>query len=154
MPNAIEPLAGLLPSDVIPHLEQMNMPYLGYHFLRETLTSTLLGESESPILFWMGKDIGKRIPIESPVGLVLPFIRLGLGKLELADDSSDHCRFTLTHSVYNFLPIERLKRSLSLECGIIAGAMSRWLGKKVKTQLRLTAGKNGKITEAQITVLL
>lgn len=154
MPKASDALAELLPSEVIPHMEQMNMPYLGYHFLRETLTSSLLGESESPILFWMGRDIGKRIPIESPSGLVLPFIRLGLGKLELAEEGNERCRFVLTHSVYSFLSIERLKRTLSLECGIIAGAMSRWRGSKVKTQLSLSTGKNGKNTEAHITVFL
>ncbi len=135
MRHAVEPLSPLLSEEAIPHLEQMNMPYLGYHLLRETLTRKLLGESEGPILYWLGKDIGGQITIQSPHDLVLPFIRLGLGKLDVTHQSADRCAFTLMHSVFSLLSAERLARTLQFECGLIAGSVGRWQGRNAQAEL-------------------
>lgn len=130
-------LAALFPTPSIAHAERMNMPYLGYHLLRETLTSTLLGESESPILYWMGKNMGRKIPIQSANGIILPFIRLGLGQLDLLEESPQYISYSLTHTIYPHLSAERLSRALSLECGLIAGAIEQWLGKETVVQMEV-----------------
>ncbi|WP_019120233.1 DUF2507 domain-containing protein [Brevibacillus massiliensis] len=144
MRQTIDPLATLLAPDVIARAEQMNMPYLGYHFLRETMTQKLLGESEPPILYWMGKDIGSEFALKSAADLSMLFIRLGLGKLELVEETSDYHQFSLTHLLYDHLPGSRLKHSLSFECGIIAGAVGRCLKKKVRAELVISPIVPGK----------
>jgi hypothetical protein len=135
--NQTDQLAALLSPDVIPYAERINMPYLGYHVLRETLTSKLLGESESPILFWMGKELGGQIAIQSASGIILPFIRLGLGKLDVLEEGERLIRYRLFHSIYSYMSSERLRRALSLECGIIAGAVNRWRNWDSQTRLEL-----------------
>ncbi|MFY0545386.1 DUF2507 domain-containing protein [Brevibacillus sp. H7] len=130
-------LASLLSPGVIPYAERINMPYLGYHLLRETITTKLLGESEAPILYWMGKDLGRQIAVQTANGLVLPFIRLGLGKLELLEESERHFRYRLFHSIYSYMTPERMSRALSLECGIVAGAIGRLREQDVETRLEL-----------------
>jgi hypothetical protein len=147
-------LAALISPSVIPHAEMTNMPYLGYHLLRQTLTQHLLGDSEAPILHWLGKDIGKRIPIDSPNGLVLPFIRLGFGKLELHEENKNRYLFRLTHPMFNHMSIERLGHSLSLECGILAGALSNWSGSVADVQLELHHSATDNRREARIIVRL
>lgn len=128
-------LSALMPQQSIAYAERMNMPYLGYHLLRETLTNTLLGDSESPILYWLGKEIGEKIPIQSSAGIVLPFMRLGLGQLDLIEESDLRIHYKLSHAIFPYMTDQRLSRSLSLECGIIAGAIERWRGKETTAQL-------------------
>ncbi|MDF2682942.1 MAG: hypothetical protein K0R47_4132 [Brevibacillus sp.] len=128
-------LSALLPQASIAYAERMNMPYLGYHLFRETLTNTLLGDSESPILYWLGKDIGEKIPIQSSTGIVLPFMRLGLGQLDLMEESELRIHYKLSHAIFPYMTDQRLSRALSLECGIIAGAIEQWRGKETTAQL-------------------
>ncbi|WP_400164232.1 DUF2507 domain-containing protein [Brevibacillus sp. TJ4] len=130
-------LAALLPAPSLAYAERINMPYLGYHLLRETLTSTLLGESESPILYWIGKDMGKKIPIRSANGIILPFVRLGLGKLDLLEESSGQICYSLSHTIYKYMTKERLCRTLGFESGVIAGSVERWQGRLVEAQLEV-----------------
>ncbi|MGG3886407.1 DUF2507 domain-containing protein [Brevibacillus panacihumi] len=136
-------LSALLPTASIAYAERMNMPYLGYHLLRETLTQTLLGESESPILYWVGKNMGRKIPIQSANGIILPFIRLGLGQLDLLKESEQHLHYSLSHTIYPYMSQERLSRTLSLECGVIAGAIEEWRGKETLVQMEL--GQKGSV---------
>jgi hypothetical protein len=135
--NQPEQLAALLSPEVIAYAERMNMPYLGYHVLRETITSKLLGESEAAILYWLGKDLGRAIPIQSASGLVLPFIRLGLGKLDVLEEAEQRYRFRLAHTIYAYMSAERKSRALSLECGVIAGAIGRWREREAYARMEL-----------------
>ncbi|MED1952698.1 DUF2507 domain-containing protein [Brevibacillus centrosporus] len=130
-------LSALLPEKSIAYAERMNMPYLGYHVLREALTHTMLGESESPILYWLGKDIGGKIPIQSANGIIMPFIRLGLGQLDLLEESESRILFKLSHAIFPYMSEQRKSRALSLECGIVAGAVEQWRGKETTAQLLL-----------------
>lgn len=138
-------LSALLPQETIAYAERMNMPYLGYHLLRERLTPALLGDSESAILYWLGKDIGQKIPIQSPAGIILPFMRLGLGQLDLIDQSERRIHFKLTHTIFSCMSEQRLACALSLECGIIAGALETWSGRETSAQLVLEGPRDIRI---------
>ncbi|MBO8164501.1 MAG: DUF2507 domain-containing protein [Brevibacillus sp.] len=148
-----DPLAPLLSSATISHIEQMNMPYLGYHLLRETLSIRLLGESEAPILYWTGKDLGRQMAVGSAADLVMTFIRLGLGRLEIMEQTDSHLRFRLSHSAYDYIPPDRLVRTLSLEAGLLAGAVGAWQTRRAEATLGIRNGKEKRL-EAVITVQL
>jgi hypothetical protein len=143
--NENDQLAALLPSPTIAYAERINMPYLGYHLLREALTSTLLGESESPILYWIGKDMGKKIPIRSAQGIILPFVRLGLGKLDLLEESANQICYSLSHTIYSYMPEERLSRTLALESGVIAGSVEQWQAREAVARLEVEGRENVRI---------
>ncbi|GIO04745.1 hypothetical protein J31TS6_07730 [Brevibacillus reuszeri] len=130
-------LAALLPAQTILYAERMSMPYLGYHLLRETLTNALLGESESPILYWLGKEMGRKIRITAETGIIHPFMRLGLGQLDLIESSEQGIAYKLSHSIYQYQSPERLCRTLSLEAGIIAGALESWKQTEIVAQLEI-----------------
>ncbi|MGD8188739.1 DUF2507 domain-containing protein [Brevibacillus ginsengisoli] len=150
----VDPLYTLFSGQTMSHLEQMNMPYLGFHMLRDCLTRKLLGESEGPILYWLGKDVGSQISIKNADDLILPFIRLGLGKLELLEETEHSFRYSLTHSVFSHIEVDRLTSSLMLECGIIAGAISQWLQKELEGHLEVVKSEDSKQSEVLITILL
>ncbi|MGO0060052.1 DUF2507 domain-containing protein [Brevibacillus fluminis] len=125
MRTETSPLRSLIPAPLLARLEQANMPYTGYHLLRETLFTRLLGESEASILYWLGRDLGTELNIQSEDDLVLTFIQLGLGKLEPVKLEKKFAGYRLSHPQFMYYPAERLSRSLALECGIVAGALSR-----------------------------
>jgi hypothetical protein len=154
MKTVQDKLAQLLPAEIIAHAERTSMPYLGYHLLRQTICTQLLGESEAPILHWMGKEIGRKIRIESAHGLLFPFIRLGLGKLDLMEETANRYSYRLTHPMFDHLPAERLGKSLSLECGILAGAISRWREREATVHLEIHQTEGGAKLEARISVQL
>ncbi len=154
MRHLVDPLVTLFSPQTMAHLEQLNMPYLGFYMLRDSLTRKLLGESEGPILYWLGKEIGAQISIQSAHDLVLPFIRLGLGKLELLEENNRLYRFSLTHSVFSHIDPDRLERSLMLECGIIAGSISQWQAKEADAQLELQTSAVSKQVEVVILISL
>lgn len=139
-------LDALLPSRVAADIERIHMPYLGYHLFREQITRALLGESEQAILHWLGKDIGRKIPIQSASGVVMPFIRLGLGQLDVLEEGERRYRYRLMHTAYLYMPPERLLRSLALECGIIAGAFHRWLGREAEVRMEVEEKRSVLIT--------
>ncbi|UFJ39119.1 YslB family protein [Brevibacillus humidisoli] len=153
MKRTIDPLSELLSPDAIRPIEQMSMPYLGYYLLRETLTRRLLGESEAPILYWTGKELGDQIVIDSAEDLVMTFIRLGLGKLEVLEQHQQLVRFGLQHSSYALIPVERLTQMLSLEAGLLAGAIGAWRDQPAQAGLEIHQ-RSGKKPEALITVRL
>ncbi|MFD2369977.1 DUF2507 domain-containing protein [Brevibacillus sp. GCM10020057] len=138
-------LSALLPQESIAYAERMNMPYLGYHLLRETLTSALLGDSESAILYWLGKDIGQKIPVQSPADVILTFMRLGLGQLDIIDQSDRRIQYKLSHAIFPYMSEQRLGCALSLECGIIAGALERASGRETTAQLVLQGSRDIRI---------
>lgn len=148
----VDPLYTLFTGQTMAHLEQMNMPYLGFHMLRDCLTRKLLGDSEGPILYWLGKDIGSQISIKNADDLILPFIRLGLGKLELLAENAHVYRYSLTHTVFSHLETDRLSASLMLECGIIAGSIGHWLQKETEAQLEIVTSPVSKQVEVLITI--
>jgi len=148
MMKETDQLSALLPQESIAYAERMSMPYLGYHLLRETLTHDLLGESESPILYWLGKEIGQKIPILSPLGIILPFMRLGLGQLDVIEQAERRIHYKLSHAIFHYMSEQRLSRALSLECGIIAGALEKWSGSEATTQLVLEGPSDIRIVAA------
>ncbi|BAH42659.1 YslB family protein [Brevibacillus brevis] len=139
-------LAALLPPETIPYAERMNMPYLGYHLLRETLTSTLLGDSENHILYWIGKNMGRQIPIQSATGPIMPFIRLGLGQLDVLEENEQTIVYSLNHSIFSYQSIERLGCSLSFEAGIIAGMIEQWKEKEAFSKIEMESPSDIRIS--------
>lgn len=150
MPLTSDPLAALIAPHIVPHAQQMNMPYLGYHLLRETITQKLLGNSEEAILYWMGKDMGTQIELFTPDELEMIFVRLGLGKLELIDEKPHYYHYSLSHYIFEFLSLERLKRTLSLETGLIAGCLQQLRQAPVHAELEVTKEPASKATNVHI----
>lgn len=149
-----DPLARLLSPEVITHAEGTSMPYLGYHLLRHSLCEQLLGESEAPILHWLGKELGAGMQIESAAGLIHPFIRLGLGKLELIEERGQRYLYRLTHPMFIYIAKERLISALSYECGILAGAIATWRAQETSVEMELHQHTAEKLVEARIMVTL
>lgn len=153
MRTETSPLRSLIPSPLLARLEQANMPYTGYHLLRETLFTRLLGESETSILYWLGRDLGTELHLQSLDDLTLAFIQLGLGKLEPVKLEKKFAGYRLTHPLFLHYSAERLSRTLALECGIVAGALCRLHdADSLHGQLFVVCAKDSRPEHALITI--
>ncbi|MFB4159762.1 DUF2507 domain-containing protein [Geomicrobium sp. JSM 1781026] len=94
----------------------------GYELVRETLLPELLNEEEDEIMYWGGKLIARKHPLDSVDDIPSFFERAGWGSLSLIKDSKKQSTFEL-HLM------EDEKRALFsryLEAGFIA-AQYEWL---------------------------
>ncbi|WP_232695683.1 DUF2507 domain-containing protein [Brevibacillus daliensis] len=135
-------------------VSQINMPYLGYLFFRETITQALLGESEAAILYWMGKDVGAKLVPQSPDEIIFSFIRLGLGQLDPTTIDLDTISlvYELRHDSFQMRKRERLERSLQFEAGILAGAFSTLLQQEVEARVTIHEKEVKKEPYAEIRI--
>lgn len=108
--------------------ESISNSLLGYLFLREKLLEIVLGDSETNILYWVGKEIGNSLEIQVPEELEDIFIQLDFGQVYLEHQSPSTVGYRLTHNRLNLLPKQRLENSLNLEAGLMAGAMEKVTG--------------------------
>ncbi|WP_077214175.1 YslB family protein [Bacillus dakarensis] len=97
-----------------------SIPLFGYELLREVLLPNLLGKETASILYWAGKDLARKFPLQSFEEMVDFFIKAGWGSLSLKDESKHEMTFELGSSIIS----ERLKRkkdvTFNLEAGFLA----------------------------------
>lgn len=108
--------------------ESVSNSLLGYLFFREKLLEIVLGDSETHILYWVGKEIGNSLEIKVPEELEDIFLQLDFGQVVLDVQSESNIRYRLSHNRFNLLPRRRLEKTLHLEAGLMAGAMEKITG--------------------------
>lgn len=109
--------------------ESVSNSLLGYLFFRENLLEMVLGDSETHILYWVGKELGSSLDIKVPEELEDIFLQLDLGQVHLEQQASSLVRYRVSHNRFNILPLARLEKTLHLEAGFMAGAMEKITGK-------------------------
>ena len=57
------------------------VPVFGYELLRETLLPEILGEETPKILYWAGKHIARKYPLDSISDIIRFFPASGLGRV-------------------------------------------------------------------------
>ncbi|MCR8994132.1 YslB family protein [Brevibacillus laterosporus] len=157
MRQATDILQQLLPEFSVydrQRLQQMNMPFAGHLFFRNVVTQELLGDCEAPILYWMGKEIGETYHIHAAEDLILAFIQLGLGKLELTLCTARQIEYLLTHPHLTMQTTNRLERTLQFETGFIAGSIGKWLERESNATLTLLGKDKKKEPTAHIQVVI
>lgn len=104
-------------------------------WLRTTLYGELLLEVEEEVLYWRGKEIAKQEGLTDVHELQAFFIHKGLGILEFHWLDEQRIRIGITNS-----PLAEsysiATKTISLECGLIIGAIQLKYGMKAKGKAR------------------
>ena len=97
-----------------------SIPLFGYELLREVLLPNLLGKETAAILYWAGKDLARKFPLQSFEEIVDFFIKAGWGSLSIKDESKHELTIELNSPMIS----ERLKTkkdaTFNLEAGFLA----------------------------------
>lgn len=132
--------------------ESVSNSLLGYLFFRENLLEMVLGDSETHILYWVGKELGNSLDIKIPEELEDIFLQLDLGQVHLEQQIPSLIRYRLTHNRFNILPHARLEKTLHLEAGFMAGAMEKITGKYCAAGLSFKEQQESKSAIIEIAI--
>jgi len=105
--------------------ENVSNSVLGYFFFREKLLELILGDSETHILYWVGKELGDSLDIVVTEEIEEIFLQLDLGQVHIEEQTSELIRYRISHNRFNLLPKSRLEKTCFLEAGFIAGAIEK-----------------------------
>ncbi|MFC6164063.1 YslB family protein [Lactiplantibacillus dongliensis] len=122
---------------------------LSVEILRDALLPNLLGDDSSGILYWAGKDLARKFPVDSDADLVTFFDQAGWGHLVVTSTSNDLLTYEL-----NGEPVARRNAAIKnpdymLETGFLAEQAAQRFN--CVSEAKLTATKRLKI-EMAVTV--
>lgn len=96
------------------------VPVFGYELIREDLLHDLLGNEASDILYWAGKRLARKYPLESGEHIAEFFRQAGWGNLTIKNNHNNEMEMELSSPIIT----ERCKKNegctFQLEAGFIA----------------------------------
>ncbi|MCM3002733.1 YslB family protein [Priestia koreensis] len=107
-------------TDTPPISDSMSVPYFGYQLIRDVLLPDLLGKDTEQILYWAGKNIARKHPVETPEEIVMFFIRTGWGALSLLKQDKNEMELEISGPMVEKRLKENKGCSFHLEAGFIA----------------------------------
>ncbi|KMT61001.1 hypothetical protein X560_0421 [Listeria fleischmannii 1991] len=108
--------------------ETAQIPSFGLEILRDYLIPELLGEEAPHILYWAGKDLARKFPLESLEEINSFFKEASFGDLELIKEKKDELRLLLSgNQVLKRFSLEE-NPTFKLEAGFLAEQIQKQLG--------------------------
>lgn len=92
----------------------------GYELIREDLLIDLLGDDAPDILYWAGKRLARKYPLESISHITDFFQRASWGELTVAKESKNELEFELSSLLMNIRSSKNIENIFQLEAGFIA----------------------------------
>lgn len=108
-------------SETITQTDSSTIPVFGYELLREVLLPSILGKETSTILYWGGKDLARKFPLETVDEIIHFFAQAGWGTLVIKDETKNELQLELSSPIIK----ERLQKkdnltTFQLEAGFLA----------------------------------
>ncbi|MDQ0230970.1 YslB family protein [Metabacillus malikii] len=101
-------------------LKEFQIPAFGYELLREVLLPSILGKEHAQMLYWAGKDLARKYPLNSVEDLILFFNTAGWGSLQLLKQTKHDLEFELSSELISQRIAQAKDCSFQLEAGFIA----------------------------------
>ncbi|MEA1853334.1 YslB family protein [Cytobacillus kochii] len=92
----------------------------GYELIREELLHDLLGKDAPDILYWAGKRLARKYPLQTEEDLFSFFVEAGWGKLTKNLENKKEIEYELTSEVIQKRCKENAHATFQLEAGFIA----------------------------------
>ncbi|MFE4426082.1 YslB family protein [Peribacillus butanolivorans] len=79
--------------------EEFQVPAFGYELIREVLLNDILGKDSNQILYWAGKQLARKFPLNGEQEVVAFFQNAGWGHLEIIKFSKTEMELSLTGEI-------------------------------------------------------
>ncbi|MFD4932036.1 YslB family protein [Peribacillus butanolivorans] len=79
--------------------EESQVPAFGYELIREVLLNDILGKDSNQILYWAGKQLARKFPLNGEQEVVAFFQNAGWGHLETIKFSKTEMELSLTGEI-------------------------------------------------------
>lgn len=97
-------------------------PLFGYELIRNDVLSELLGKEKDSLLYWMGKSVARKYPLETIEEMILFFEKAQWGSLHLLKEKPYERTYELTAPWMG----KTDQRCYQLEAGFIAQQIETW----------------------------
>ena len=96
------------------------IPAFGYEIIREFLLEDLLGKEGPQILYWAGKQLGRRFPLSNTEETIAFFHDAGWGDLQLIKETKDELKWELSGELIKRRFAINENTHFQLEAGFLA----------------------------------
>ena len=98
----------------------LTVPAYGYELIRQDVLTEILGKNSSQILYWAGKNLARKYPLETTDEMITFFSQAGWGTLSIESINKKEMEIHLTGDLIS-LRLQNLKEtSFQLEAGFLA----------------------------------
>lgn len=110
---------------------QPSVPIFGYEMLRDILIPEILGKHTPDILYWGGKQLSRKFPLQSSEELISFFAEAGWGTLTLLEQKKNEMTFEISGPV--------LERRLALKSDVTFKLETGFLAEQIQLQKKCVA---------------
>jgi predicted hydrocarbon binding protein len=100
--------------------EEQSMPIFGYELIREVLLPDILGKDTPEILYWAGKRLARKYPLENIDDIIHFFSKAAWGVLAVKNEKKDEMEFELTSPLIVSRVKSKAEHFFQLEAGFLA----------------------------------
>ncbi|XJZ26413.1 YslB family protein [Bacillota bacterium Lsc_1132] len=100
--------------------ESENTTVFGYELLRGFLIPEILGKDTPEILYWAGKKLARKYPVETQEEIIDFFTQASWGDLEIKNETKDELEFELTSPLMVSRVKSKAEHFFQLEAGFLA----------------------------------
>ena len=79
--------------------EEFQVPAFGYELIREVLLNDILGKDSNQILYWAGKQLARKFPLNGDQEVIEFFQSAGWGNLEILKYTKNEMELSLTGEI-------------------------------------------------------
>ncbi|MGF3103937.1 YslB family protein [Rossellomorea sp. DUT-2] len=112
-------------------VQQPSVPIFGYEMLRDILIPEILGKHTPDILYWGGKQLSRKFPLQSSEELISFFAEAGWGTLTLLEQKKNEMTYEISGPV--------LERRLALKSDVTFKLETGFLAEQVQLQKKCVA---------------
>jgi len=103
-----------------PESIELTVPAFGYELIRQDVLTEVLGKDSSQLLYWAGKSLARKYPLETTDEIINFFSQAGWGTLSIESTNKKEMEIHLTGDLIS-LRLQNLKElSFQLEAGFLA----------------------------------
>ncbi|MCF6408705.1 YslB family protein [Pseudalkalibacillus salsuginis] len=133
-------------NDVLPQPTNEKEGYLfGYELMRDVLLPELLGKEDHSLLYWAGRTLARKYPMDTSEELIQFFAAANFGELRLKEETSKTITFELTSDRISDLLRKRRHEGFQLEAGFLAEQIQRKKERITESFEEIKRGKEDKI---------
>ncbi|MCH6267768.1 YslB family protein [Neobacillus citreus] len=113
--------------------EPRTVSIFGYELIREVLLPEIFGKDTPEILYWAGKRLARKYPLESYESLIDFFAKASWGELEIKKETKNELEFELASPMIVSRVKSKAENFFQLEAGFLAQQIEVQKGAIVET---------------------
>lgn len=104
-------------------VESETIPAFGYELIREVLLPEILGDDAPNILYWAGKQLARKYPLNNFEEIIHFFKQAGWGTLTILSETNKECKLELSSTIISTRLQNKGDYHFQMEAGFLAEQM-------------------------------